>query len=226
MRSRMLARSAFNRFERRHIMTQSSELLLALKRAANFSKLAMHNEGPRCFKRGQGALMKVVYKFGDGDKGISVKKLAGVLGWGRHETMAVAHKAAENGYVTVQRKASGKRRVMLTPLGNEILQKRLEAEDRAADEVFAYLTDDEREQLLALCTKVSDACEDMGIDYSEIDEKKHGRHHGRRRHFGHRGKSGKRGDCGGKDDKAASAETPATDEAPAVDGEPETNEIR
>ncbi|WP_296012928.1 MarR family winged helix-turn-helix transcriptional regulator [uncultured Adlercreutzia sp.] len=166
-------------------MTQSTELLAALKRAANYSKLAMHNEGPRSFKRGQGALIKVVYKFGD-EKGISAKKLCGILGWSRHETMAVAHKAADNGYVTVTRKPNGKRRVALTELGNEILQKRFAAEDRAADAVCAYLTEAEREQLVALCNKVSDACEDMGVDYAEIAEKRDGRKGRERVHrFGH-----------------------------------------
>lgn len=157
-------------------MTKSTECLATLKRAANYSKLAMHNEGPRSFKRGQGALIKVLYKFG-GKKGLSDKKLCHTLGWGCHETMAVAKKAADNGYVTIKHKDGGKHRIKLTKLGTQIIEKRLAAEDRAADAVFAYLTDDEKEQLVALCGKVSQACEDMGIDYAEIRKRPH-RHGG------------------------------------------------
>ena len=169
-------------------MTKSTETLAALKRAANYSKLAMHNEGPRSFKRGQGALIKVVYKFG-GKKGLTDKKLCHTLGWSCHETMAVAKKAADNGYVTIKRKDDGKHRIKLTKLGKQIIEKRLAAEDRAADAVFAYLTDDEKAQLVALCSKVSQACEDMGVDYAEIKKRPHrhcGSHgHHRVHRFGH-----------------------------------------
>lgn len=165
-------------------MTQSTEVLAALKRAGNYSKLAMHNEGPRSFKRGQGALIKVVGKFGD-KKGISDKKLCHTLGWGCHETMAVAKKAADNGYVDITKKGDSKHRISLTKTGKQILKKRMAAEDRAADAVCSYLTDQEKEQLVALCAKVNEACEDMGVDYAEIKKRPH-RHHGHRVHrFGH-----------------------------------------
>lgn len=165
-------------------MTESTEVLAALKRAGNYSKLAMHNEGPRSYKRGQGALIKVVAKFG-GKKGISDKKLCRTLGWSCHETMAVAKKAADNGYVDIARKSDGKHRISLTKTGKQILKKRMAAEDRAADAVCSYLTDQEKEQLVALCAKVSEACEDMGVDYAQIKKRPH-RHHGHRAHrFGH-----------------------------------------
>lgn len=173
-------------------MTKSTEALHALKRAANYSKLAMHNEGPRSFKRGQGALLKVVGKFGDEKKGITDKKLCRTLGWGCRETMAVAKKAADNGYVTITKKDGGKKgghkhRIKLTEVGQQILEKRLAAEDRAADAVLSYLTDEEKEQLVALCGKVSDACADMGIDYEEIRKRSHKghRYHQHVHRFGH-----------------------------------------
>ncbi|MEC4272783.1 MarR family winged helix-turn-helix transcriptional regulator [Adlercreutzia sp. R25] len=172
-------------------MTKSTELLAELKRAANYSKLAMHNEGPRSFKKGQGALLKVVYKFGDAKKGLSAKKLAHALGWHGRETMMVAKKAADSGYVTIARKPSGKHVVKITDEGARIMEKRMAAEDRAADAVFDYLTDDEKDQLAALCAKVIDCCEDMGIDYAEIEKRPKsgcgcgGRGHHRGHRFGH-----------------------------------------
>ena len=47
-------------------MTESTQVLHQLKVATNYSKLAMHKCGPRSFKSGQGAMCKVLYKFGDG----------------------------------------------------------------------------------------------------------------------------------------------------------------
>ena len=47
-------------------MTESSKALKSLKTAANYAKLAMHDLGPRSYKKGQGALLKVIEKFGEG----------------------------------------------------------------------------------------------------------------------------------------------------------------
>ena len=46
-------------------MTDSSKLIHDLKHAANYAKLGMRDLGPRSFKKGQGALIKVVYKFSE-----------------------------------------------------------------------------------------------------------------------------------------------------------------
>ena len=72
-------------------MTESTQVLHQLKVATNYSKLAMHKCGPRSFKSGQGAMCKVLYKFGDGK--LSLKKLEERLGWDGHEVVRVAEKA-------------------------------------------------------------------------------------------------------------------------------------
>ena len=167
-------------------MAESTMVLHQQKTAANYSKLAMHKCGPRSFKEGQGALVKVLYKFGDGK--LSLGKLKEHLGWSGHEVLAVAEKAQANGYVAFATSKKGKLRVKLTEKGTLVIKKRLAAEDRAADEVLAGLSDKERACLVKLCGKVIDTCQAMGVDYRTIavkgnPDRKPGRHHG---HLGHR----------------------------------------
>ena len=112
-------------------MTESTQVLHQLKVATNYSKLAMHKCGPRSFKSGQGAMCKVLYKFGDGK--LSLKKLEERLGWDGHEVIRVAEKAQENGYVCFATSKKGKLSVALTDKGTMVVEKRLAAEDRAAE---------------------------------------------------------------------------------------------
>lgn len=174
-------------------MTESTNAIHSLKKAANYTKLAMRQEGPRSFKRGQGALIKVIYRFGDGrlDKDGAKK----TLGWRGCDVRDVAKKAADNGYLTIEEPKDGF--VMtLTELGTEVVKKRLEAEDKAADEVLGALTDAEKKKLVELCGKISQKAEEMGVDYSRI-QKKRGKQCGRKcgcHHDGH----GHDGGCGKK----------------------------
>ncbi len=94
-------------------MAESTMVLHQLKTAANYSKLAMHKCGPRSFKEGQGALVKVLYKFGDGK--LSLGKLKEHLGWSGHEVLAVAEKAQANGYVAFATSKKGKLQARLAP---------------------------------------------------------------------------------------------------------------
>lgn len=162
-------------------MAESTLVLHQLKTAANYSKLAMHKCGPRSFKEGQGALVKVLYKFGDGK--LSLAKLEEVLGWSGREVIDVAEKAQANGYVAFATSKKGKLSVKLTDKGVLVIEKRLAAEDRAAEEVLAGLSDEERACLLKLCGKVIDTCKGLGVDYRTIavkgnSDRKPGKHHG------------------------------------------------
>ena len=127
--SRLRLRASID--ERRLIMSESTQVLHQLKVATNYSKLAMHKCGPRSFKSGQGAMCKVLYKFGDGK--LSLKKLEERLGWDGHEVIRVAEKAQENGYVCFATSKKGKLSVALTDKGTMVVEKRLAAEDRAAE---------------------------------------------------------------------------------------------
>lgn len=76
----------------------------------------------------------------------------------------------------------GKLSVALTDKGAMVVEKRLAAEDRAADEVLEGLTDKERECLLKLTGKVIENCKAMGVDYRTIAvkgcrDRKPGHHH-------------------------------------------------
>mgnify|MGYP000803290582 CR=1 FL=1 len=42
-------------------MSESTKTIASLKKAGNYMKLAMRKNGPHSFKRGQGALIKVIY---------------------------------------------------------------------------------------------------------------------------------------------------------------------
>ena len=151
-------------------MTESSKARKSLKTAANYAKLAMHDLGPRSYKKGQGALMKVIDKFGENGS-IDKKKLERVLGWKGDEVRRVAEKAAGNGYVAID-DAGFEFSVSLTDKGAEVLKKRFAVEDHAADAVLAGLTPQEVEQLVTLTNKISATCkDDLGIDYDRIEKR-------------------------------------------------------
>ena len=162
-------------------MSESTQVLHQLKVATNYSKLAMHKCGPRSFKSGQGAMCKVLYKFGDGK--LSLKKLEERLGWDGPRGHSRGREGQENGYVCFATSKKGKLSVALTDKGIMVVEKRLAAEDRAADEVLEGLTDKERECLLKLTGKVIENCKAMGVDYRTIAvkgcrDRKPGYHHG------------------------------------------------
>lgn len=162
-------------------MTESTKAIAGLKKASNYTKMAMRKQGPRSFKRGQGALIKVIYKTGEGT--LCKDEAKKVLGWRGCDVRAVAKKAADNGYLTIDNPKDGFT-MTLTDLGQEIIKKRLEAEDKAADLILEGLSDAEKDQLIAICDKISKNAENMGISYSTI-QKKHGKkcgcsHHGDR----------------------------------------------
>ena len=166
-------------------MTTSYQALDNLKKAASYAKLAMHINGPHSYKKGQGALLKVVYKFGNGT--IKLKKLKKTLRWKQDEVIRVAKKAAKNGYVTINKKKDKtKTTVTITELGAEIIKKRLQAEDRAADEIVSKLSNVEVYKLWELTGKIIDTCKAMGIDYDMIRKHPEANMHTDEWHYGHR----------------------------------------
>ncbi|MCI9130048.1 MAG: winged helix-turn-helix transcriptional regulator [Eggerthellaceae bacterium] len=150
-------------------MADSTKLIQGLKRAANYSKLTMRQFGPKSYKQGQGALLKVLVKFGD-DGSMCKKGLEKKLNWRGKDLRHVAKKAERNGYVTIQ-DAEFKFIVSITDKGREVMQKRFAAEDKAADMILEGLNTEERQQLANLCEKISKNCEGLGIDYSEIKKR-------------------------------------------------------
>ena len=154
-------------------MADSSKLIHDLKHAANYAKLGMRDLGPRSFKKGQGALIKVVYKFSE-DSTVCKEKLERVLG----------------GYVTIQ-DPEYKFLVSLTDKGKQVIQKRMKAEDRAADAILEALSAEERQQLQNITEKICKTCEELGVDYSQIKERKGGKGCRKQKREG-----GRKGCCG------------------------------
>ena len=96
----------------------------------------------------------------------------------------MAEKAQENGYVRFATSKKGKLSRSVDPTKGHpwVVEKRLAAEDSAADEVLEGLTDKERECLLKLTGKVIENCKAMGVDYRTIAvkgcrDRKPGHHH-------------------------------------------------
>lgn len=172
-------------------MADSTKLIQNLKRAANYAKLGMRDLGPRSYKKGQGALIKVVYKFSE-DGTVCKKKLEKVLGWRGKDVRHVAKKAERNGYVTIQ-DPEFKFLVSLTDKGQQVIEKRMKAEDRAADAILEALNDEERQQLENITAKICKTCEELGVDYSVIKERKQGK--GCKKHEHGHGHDGQKGCC-------------------------------
>lgn len=175
-------------------MANSGKVLHQLKVAGNYSKLAFRKDGPHSFKRGQGALIKVTYKFGK-DGTISFRKLCKVLDLPCDEVRDCVKKAQENGYVVLCETKKGKHAVSLTEKGREVLAKRLEADDRTADEILRGFSEEELDQLLAACNRIAENCKGMGVDYRVIRVKRNGMQ-GRIAEYGGDGESCKHGGHG------------------------------
>lgn len=165
-------------------MTESSKAIESLKRAANYTKLAMHELGPRSYKKGQGALLKVIYKFGE-DGSLEKDALKDLLNWRGREVREVAKKAEGNGYVTL-RDDEGEMVATITEKGIAVMEKRMAIEDAATDAVMAGLSDEELDSLVALCDRISQNCEELGVDYDLIEKRPHRGHgHGHCHHHHH-----------------------------------------
>jgi DNA-binding MarR family transcriptional regulator len=150
-------------------MTESTKALMALKKAANYSKLTFHKFGPRSYKKGQGALLKVVYKFGEGEP-LKKKRLEKILGWRGKELRRIAYKAKKNGYVEISDPKYGFA-VSLTDKGRKVVEKRIASDDKCADMILEALSPEEVEALVDSCNKISETCKGLGIDYGRIAKK-------------------------------------------------------
>ena len=79
-------------------MNQASQTLAQLKKASKLVRLAFHKNGPKSYKRGQGALLNALV---DND-GTTQRELVKILGLNRSELKDIVKKAERNGYVTIE----------------------------------------------------------------------------------------------------------------------------
>lgn len=157
-------------------MTTATKALGQMKKACKLTNRAFHKNGPKSYKKGQGALLKVLHR----NEGVATsRELVDILSYDRAELKTIARKAERNGYVTIEG-ADEKRTyvVKLTAEGEKVAEKRCAANTKAAEDIMACLTEEEVAQLNALTEKIIVSCKDHGAHGKRKGGKKH---HGKKR---------------------------------------------
>ena len=159
-------------------MNDSAKTLAKMKKTSKLIRLRQHQNGPKSYKRGQGALLRALF---EADGTATQRELTAILGVNRKMLKDIVRKAQRNDYVTIE-DAEGKKTyaVKLTDEGREVAEKHEKAQDKLAEEILTALTADERAQLDAINEKLIVACKEAGIDGKKKGHKahKHGHRHG------------------------------------------------
>ena len=154
-------------------MTEATKTLAQLKKASKLTRLAFHKNGPKSYKRGQGALLNALV---DND-GTTQRELVKILGLNRSELKDIVKKAERNGYVTIEDcDAKHTYAVKLTDEGRKVAEKRVAANDKTAESILDCLSADEVAQLNALNEKLILSCKDKGINGKKKGRKAHSCH--------------------------------------------------
>ena len=133
-------------------MNQASQTLAQLKKASKLVRLAFHKNGPKSYKRGQGALLNALV---DND-GTTQRELVKILG------LTIEDAEGERTYA-----------VKLTDEGREVAQKRVAANDKTADDIIGCLSEEEIAQLNAITEKLILSMKDKGINGKKKGRKAH-----------------------------------------------------
>ena len=159
-------------------MIEAMKTLAQLKKASKLTRLAFHKNGPKSFKRGQGALLKFLLE----DDGATQRELVKKLGVDRRELKGIVKKAERNGYITIE-EAEGERTyaVKLTDEGKKIAEKRVAANEETAEDILGCLSDEEVAQLNAITEKLIVSIKEKGVNGKKKGRKAH-HCHGRRHH--------------------------------------------
>lgn len=157
-------------------MNEAAKSLAQLKKANKLVRLAFHKNGPKSYKRGQGALLRALLE----NDGATQRELVKTLGMNRSNLKDVVKKAQRNEYVTIESVDEPRTyAVNLTDLGRELVEKRVAANDRTADEILSCLTAEEVKQLDAITEKLIVAMKEKGISGKKkgykVRRKKHRR---------------------------------------------------
>lgn len=157
-------------------MNEAAKSLAQLKKANKLVRLAFHKNGPKSYKRGQGALLRALLE----NDGATQRELVKTLGINRSNLKDVVKKAQRNEYVTIENVDEPcTYAVKLTDLGRELAEKRVAANDRTADEILSCLTAEEVKQLDAITEKLIVAMKEKGISGKKkgykVRRKKHRR---------------------------------------------------
>ena len=162
-------------------MNDSTKTLMKMKKAGKLVRLAQRKNGPKSYKRGQGALLRTLLE----NDGATQRELRVALGLNRGALKDVVRKAERNGYVTLEG-AEGKitYAVKLTDEGRKLAEKHDAAQDKAAEKILSALSADEIAQLDAINEKLIVSLKESGIDgkkkgrkHHRKNAKRHCRHH-------------------------------------------------
>lgn len=158
-------------------MSTATKTLAQMKKASKLTNRAFRKNGPKSYKKGQGALLKVLHVSGGS---ASSRDLVERLSFDRGELKGVVRKAERNGYVTIEG-ADEKRTyiVKLTQEGERIAEKRCAANTKTAEDILACLSEEEVAQLNAITEKIIVSCKEQGAHGKRKSGKKC-RRHGRR----------------------------------------------
>ena len=163
-------------------MNDSTKTLMKMKKAGKLVRLAQRKNGPKSYKRGQGALLRALLE----NDGATQRELVQTLGMDRGALKDIVRKAERNGYVTIEKTDEKKvYAVKLTEEGKKVAEKHDKAQDKTSDEILAVLTDEERAQLDAINEKLIVGLKEAGIDGKKKGHKAH--RHGHKHGHGHHG---------------------------------------
>lgn len=153
-------------------MNEAAATLAQLKKASKLTRLAFRKNGPKSYKRGQGALMNALLE----NDGITQRELVKTLGWDRAALKDTVKKAERNGYVTIgDHTDKHTYTVSLTDEGKQIARKRVSANDKTAEDILSCLSADEVAQLNAITEKLILSIKDKGVNGKKKGRKAH--HH-------------------------------------------------
>ncbi|MBQ6390061.1 MAG: MarR family transcriptional regulator [Eggerthellaceae bacterium] len=142
-------------------MNDALNTLVKMKKAAKLVRLAQRKNGPKSYKRGQGALLRVLLE----KDGATQREFVSTLGMNRAALKDIVRKAARNGYVTIEEAGEKKLyAVKLTDEGRALAEKREAAQEATAEKILAALSDEERAQLDAISEKLIVSLKEAGID--------------------------------------------------------------
>lgn len=155
-------------------MNEATATLAQLKKASKLTRLAFRKNGPKSYKRGQGALMNALLE----NDGATQRELVKILGWDRSALKDTVKKAERNGYVTIgDHEDKHTYTVSLTDEGKKIAAKRVAANDKTAEEILECLSAEEVAQLNAITEKLILGIKDKGVNGKKKGRKAHHHHH-------------------------------------------------
>lgn len=154
-------------------MNEAAATLAQLKKASKLTRLASRKNGPKSYKRGQGALMNALLA----NDGATQRELVKILGWDRSALKDTVKKAERNGYVTIgDHEDKHTYTVSLTDEGKKIAEKRVAANDKTAEEILECLSAEEVAQLNAITEKLILGIKDKGVNGKKKGRKAHHHH--------------------------------------------------